>query len=394
MIFKPVSLAVAALAGGSIFLLTPFVVSSAAVEEEGGEHSQHHLRSLSTPTGPVDSDYVTRVQRWLDTSNVCPTNASVTQSPGNGCMDAVGGISYGCTAEDVRVAGTELLEVLQDGELLVPNNGSYVCDEGADLELDFYATLVVGASIRYDIGAFWALEGGDARLGANCSYTSFTNEELRDEDGEDNCGDLSKKIQDGIYPNVTVCGLKAKCEAGETGKVTVNTCTTWKVKGNNIVCDNNDPTTYLPGQPSKCKCEDVVFDIEVVTASPSSQPSETPTASPSSEPSSLPSATPSESPSSSPSSMPSSEPTCDPPELSCPDNSTVSCAENIDIPFVNATLTTETCGNPTLDFECCADTVDGVTSIIRTWTLKYTTEKLGTEVVSSCSQFIEIECFP
>jgi hypothetical protein len=73
------------------------------------------------------------------------------------CVDDVTGRANTCTANDVQITD---FEIVQNGLLDVCTGPG----DTATLLVD--ATLIAGASERYDIGIFVATDGGDARAGA------------------------------------------------------------------------------------------------------------------------------------------------------------------------------------------------------------------------------------
>jgi len=128
-------------------------------------------------------------------------------------------------------------------------------------------------STRFDAAVFWS-SGMDALTGNDCAYTSFTaigtiggsppNSDglpnLEDPATDDSCGDMPGQTAD----FARICDLKIVCQdlsGGGDNNVRVASCTTYKVPGANTICSNTDPTTFLPGSPSKCKCEFTLFPI-------------------------------------------------------------------------------------------------------------------------------------
>jgi len=217
--------------------------------------------------------------RWTRRLQTCDEDQSVTtQEPGGFgklCMQEYpSSQSYGCTSNDVRIAGVTIKQLRDsDGvEILGP---PYECTEGEFLDVDFTAEVFNGAkSTRSDAAVFWS-EGADALTGADCSYSSFTAvgqvggappdenglPDLEDPTEHDTCGDMPG--QQGDFADI--CGLKIKCSDPTGGStVRVASCTTYKIPGANGICSNTDPETFLPGSPSKCKCEFTEFPISVI----------------------------------------------------------------------------------------------------------------------------------
>jgi len=212
----------------------------------------------------------------------CNTAQSVTtQSPpfGLGCMeDYPSSQSYNCNSNEVRIAGVNIKQLRDaDGNVIPPVNGAYECSEGGLLSVDFTATVLNGAkSTRFDAAVFWS-NGPTAKNGNDCSYSSFTavgsaagatdglpnlEDPTADPSEDDNCGDMPGQTTD--YADI--CGLNIVCQDlspnGGTS-VTVASCMTWKLPGDNELCSNTDPESFLPGTPSKCKCEFTEFPISI-----------------------------------------------------------------------------------------------------------------------------------
>ena len=186
---------------------------------------------------------------------------------------------FGCTSNDVRVANTTVLSVTdEDGN--TSTDGPFTCTEDSDIQVAILANLTNGASSsRSDIGLWLAQDGIDAESGP-CTHFYFEDDgigtaALPNIDVEvDTCGDLdAKQVASGLQLTDTTTGsstFTVKC-SGTDGKVTVPSCLGWKVPGANELCDadldSDDPQDIifgtLPATKSKCRCSDIVLDIDI-----------------------------------------------------------------------------------------------------------------------------------
>ncbi|MBC2698233.1 MAG: hypothetical protein HF974_07855, partial [ANME-2 cluster archaeon] len=182
------------------------------------------------------------------------------------CMDDVSPLDgLVCTANDVRVSHYNVID------------GPTSVIAGEPMTVTLQAELVAGASERYDIGFFVALDGGDALNGScfrefllpplcprnespNCTYNPingpFYNAEY-EEDINDTCGDLEQGVT--TYRNLTPITIIAQDSDGD-GIADVGTCVSWDIQTsdgsvNKPSCTCIDDT--LPGTKSKCRCEAV-----------------------------------------------------------------------------------------------------------------------------------------
>ena len=147
-----------------------------------------------------------RKTRDLQT-NTCEYSDSLSTAYDQACMEEVPGAqSYGCTANDVRVASTFVKQIRKkDGTVIPPNDsGVYSCTEGELLYVDFAAEMLNGAkSSRYDIAVWWRRSGNTALTSPNedCAVTRFTNTGLTDQEDagdvltQDECGDIWRARQ-------------------------------------------------------------------------------------------------------------------------------------------------------------------------------------------------------
>ncbi|RZN40097.1 MAG: DUF11 domain-containing protein, partial [Methanosarcinales archaeon] len=182
------------------------------------------------------------------------------------CMDDVSPLDgLVCTANDVRVAQYNVIE----------GPTSIIAGEYMDVTLQ--AELIAGASERYDIGFFVALDGGDALNGScfreflmpplcprnespNCAYNPnngpFYNAEF-DVDINDTCGDLEQGVTN--YRNLTPITIIAQDSDGD-GIADVGTCVSWDIQTSDGSANKPSCTCIndtLPGTKSKCRCEPV-----------------------------------------------------------------------------------------------------------------------------------------
>ena len=218
-----------------------------------------------------------------------------------------------CTANDVRVAKVFASSV--NGQTLQnPETDVFECVSGERLDITIGQIQLVAGPDRYDIGVILNENGSSAQSTENqCTQIMFDKNETSNDPGTlfdmdgDACGDLvgSKNVtfdDPSTAPTTTII-----CNAdpgGFSNTVIAGYCTTWKQNKDND-CHGED-ITAIPGTKSKCRCENVEFNIETadISSSPSSEPSSAPSAVPSTSPSAEPSAEPSSAPSDVPSAMP------------------------------------------------------------------------------------------
>ena len=182
------------------------------------------------------------------------------------CMDDVSPLDgLVCTANDVRVSHYNVID------------GPTSVIAGEPMTVTLQAELIAGASERYDIGFFVALDGGDALNGScfrefllpplcprndspTCIYDPmngpFYNAEF-DEDINDTCGDLEQGVAN--YRNLTPITIIAQDSDGD-GIADVGTCVSWD-NGKSDGTANKPSCTCiedaLPNTKSKCRCEAV-----------------------------------------------------------------------------------------------------------------------------------------
>ena len=191
-------------------------------------------------------------------------NADVLQ--GLGCMQDVAGFGLNCTANDVRIAGIQVIDGVEQLEIL---------DDGCAFPGDtvtFTATfeVVLTAQARHDVGLWFAIDGdpnGDGAVSGECTVatpayapdppwldldgtgdkTPGTNDVPGD---QDTCGD----IDDAHNPLFPVVTITANCvDEDGNGQLDLPNCTSWRQPGANDLCTS--PADAFPGAPSKCRCD-------------------------------------------------------------------------------------------------------------------------------------------
>jgi len=177
-------------------------------------------------------------------------------------LDGSNAVPLNCTANDVRVSRYNVLA------------GPSSCIDGENVTVLLEAQMVAGASERYDIGLFVALDGGDALRGscyedylnpplsatqtpAGLTRTSpFYNAEASEDPG-DTCGD----IEQGVTTLKQLQTITISCrDSNSDGFVDVGSCVSWdnaKSAGTNNKPSCTSATQTRPNNKSKCRCEAV-----------------------------------------------------------------------------------------------------------------------------------------
>jgi hypothetical protein len=184
----------------------------------------------------------------------------------NNCIQDKVNFNLQCTSNDVRVAGFNVL------------SGPTECVTGDDITVTLQAEEIAGASERYDIGLFVALDGGNALTGSclqdylppplephpplctgapnpSSGTGPYYNAECH-EDPADTCGDLAQ----GVTTLRNLSPITIKCQdSNHDGIADVNTCTSWDNQNSNGTTKPSCTTANqtLPGTPAKCNCEPV-----------------------------------------------------------------------------------------------------------------------------------------
>ena len=203
--------------------------------------------------------------------------AGVPAARGQTCIDDVTGRSNNCTANDVQVSQIDVLGVV-DG-----------CTSSADTTtLHLRARLIATADQRYDIGMFFALDGGDAFSGA-CEQTylppplaglgtydptSGAGPYYDAEGGGDLCGDVEQGVV--TYRDLGLLTLPCLDTDGD-GNVDLGTCVSWD---NNTSGHCTSEAQAIPGTAAKCRCERLDVLLTIPTPTRSATPTATRTATP------------------------------------------------------------------------------------------------------------------
>lgn len=185
-----------------------------------------------------------------------PSMPAVATTVNNGCIQDTAGFKLNCNSNDVSVAGIARdfegkpkLTILDDG-----------CAYPGDT-VDFTATfdVVLTAQARYDIGIYFARDGGgpDGALTGSCSITTldagnvdaFNYVEL--DAAPDTCGDIDASHSP-LQPTITVEGVQC-IDSNNDGLLDFPNCVSWRQPGSNEVC--TQPDQAFPGAPSKCRCD-------------------------------------------------------------------------------------------------------------------------------------------
>jgi hypothetical protein len=192
---------------------------------------------------------------------------AVADTVNNGCMQDVAGFALNCTANDVSVAGVS--KDAQGNPILTLDDADKGCSYPGDT-VDFTAQfdLVVTAKERYDIGVYFALDGGgtDGALTGSCAVTSLDSLNsvpfIQKDAAPDACGDIESKAN----PLKLLISLKnVQCvDRNGDGQLDFPNCVSWRQTGANELC--LDALDAFPGAPSKCKC-DTGFNIPITVPS-------------------------------------------------------------------------------------------------------------------------------
>ncbi len=174
------------------------------------------------------------------------------------CMEDVAGFSLNCTAEDIDIAETSIIAVIEECEF--PGDfGTFQLE--ADFELN--------AQERHDLGIYLALDGGDA-LNGSCSRSiipespspPFFDLDSPCDTGSDPCdpADLCGDVGGNIL-NVDMPAITVPCvDNNNDGSADLPACLSWRQPGANDRCE--EPADAFPGTPSKCKCQ--VLDVPLL----------------------------------------------------------------------------------------------------------------------------------
>jgi len=186
-----------------------------------------------------------------------------------------------CTANDVTLSEATNIDIITGGQCApeVPG-GPVVCKCFANGLVTFTADfrMDLTANTRYDIGFYIATDGGgaDGALTGQCTATAalagntqqgtFINLDA----SPDLCGDITGPLGTTNNPVFVRHQVTTQCEAGPSGQLELDFCTTWRQPGSNQVClgTGNGTTTNdaFPGSPSKCNCGLLLVPIFAETA--------------------------------------------------------------------------------------------------------------------------------
>ncbi|HJQ85191.1 MAG TPA: hypothetical protein VKA21_13995 [Candidatus Binatia bacterium] len=176
-------------------------------------------------------------------------------APAQTCVDDVTGRNNSCSSNDVRLTNLAVRPGgIHDG-----------CAFPGDMAtVDLQAELISGAQLRYDVGVFVALDGGDAKTGSclhdylhpvtagvNVPYdaTSGVGPYLNAEGGSDTCGD----IEQGVLTIYFLAPLTIPCtDLNGNGTVDTGGCTSWDNQSDDNCASAADA---IPGNGAKCNCQ-------------------------------------------------------------------------------------------------------------------------------------------
>ena len=210
---------------------------------------------------------------------VSPVRAGVQGGAASCLAEAFGG-AVNCTAEDVRIASAETVEVL-DG-----------CDGPGDTaQVKLRVDLEIGAATRYDIGLFAATDGGDARTGTcfkeylpppllgaptPADLQSGFGPYYNDAADSDQCGDALqndatidpvRRLFSTAADSAAAATIEFPCrDTDADGFLDFDYCAGWR-QNSNFIC-SSIADAGIPGNASKCKCDVVNLAVAVPTTSP------------------------------------------------------------------------------------------------------------------------------
>ena len=210
---------------------------------------------------------------------VSPAHAGVQGGAGSCLTEAFGG-AVNCTAEDVRIASAETIEVLD------------ACDfEGDTARVKLRVDLVIGAAVRYDLGLFAATDGGDARSGtcfkeylppplsaapSEAELLSGFGPYYNDAADNDQCGDARqndalvdpvRRVFSTAVDSSVAEVIEFVCRDGDgDGFLDFEYCAGWR-QNSTFTC-SSIADAGIPGNASKCKCDTVNLAVAVSQNSP------------------------------------------------------------------------------------------------------------------------------
>ena len=185
--------------------------------------------------------------------NTCyiPTAGGTTMA-GQQCLAAASGIAGGCTANDVSLAQTTNLNIINDCSF-----------PGDTATISFVAQFKSTATSRYDVGVWIADNGSSALTGPSCTVANFPispNPPWLDLEGvvgtpatQDTCGDISSAGD--VFSSIQSINVACVDTNGD-GNLDISTCLSWDQNATNksgTACTS--PIQATAGTTSKCSCQ-------------------------------------------------------------------------------------------------------------------------------------------
>ncbi len=177
--------------------------------------------------------------------------------PGAFCVADTGVSPLNCTANDTRIS--QLTPTITDVCLTV----------GDTATVTFSATLVIGASTRYDLAMYIATDGGSAENGSSCYKDVLqpvaelnaagdpTNPlgtgPFKNED-DDSCGEANQTVG-AFYQLQQALTITCVDEDNDGVVDPISTCLSWANNAGQYTCTGVTATMPGPGTGSKCNCE-------------------------------------------------------------------------------------------------------------------------------------------
>jgi hypothetical protein len=179
------------------------------------------------------------------------------------CLAQASGISGGCTANDVSVAQTTSLRVVDKDPVADGVQGCLFPGDSATVS--FVAQFHSTATARYDVGVWTSQNGGSALTGTggSCSVANFpsapTPPWLNQESSipTDVCGDISSAAD--VYSSIN--NIEVACvDTNGDGNLDINTCLSWSQNATKKSADAcTSPIQATAGTTSKCNCPESRF---------------------------------------------------------------------------------------------------------------------------------------
>lgn len=174
-----------------------------------------------------------------------------------------------CSANDVRVARATNICV-HDG--MSGCLAESTCTEGLNVTFTADFEVELTAQDRYDIGVYFATDGGGDDGGAltgQCVLNTIDNVNnttnfINNDAAPDVCGDIDA-VHNPQIMQLTITTLCVSNGDEENPQLLLPNCTSWRQPGSNEVCDEAEDA--YPGSPSKCNCDDE-FAIAITVEDP------------------------------------------------------------------------------------------------------------------------------